>query len=82
MIFQSTDTLNTYYSTILHPFFSNLITILYVCVCVLLMSPSMSTLMTVPTDQYLDSDRDTPGYRPDPLGQDTNFGRPSLGRPG
>lgn len=33
-------------------------------------------------DQYLDGDRDSPGYRPDPLGQDTNFGRPSLGRPG
>ncbi|XP_070514918.1 uncharacterized protein Nompa isoform X3 [Cardiocondyla obscurior] len=32
--------------------------------------------------QYLDGDRDGPGYRPDPLGQDTNFGRPSLGRPG
>lgn len=40
----------------------------------------MSTI--IQTDQYLDGDRDNPGYRPDPLGQDTNFGRPSLGRPG
>lgn len=36
---------------------------------------------TIP-DQYMDGDRDSPGYRPDPLGQDTNQGRPSLGRPG
>ncbi|XP_048508388.1 uncharacterized protein LOC105687681 isoform X2 [Athalia rosae] len=33
--------------------------------------------------QYMDGDRDGPGvYRPDTQGQDTNQGRPSLGRPG
>ncbi|XP_063987532.1 uncharacterized protein LOC135167849 isoform X2 [Diachasmimorpha longicaudata] len=32
--------------------------------------------------QYLDGDRDNPSYRPDPVGQDTNVGRPLLGRPG
>ncbi|XP_033229864.1 uncharacterized protein LOC117181378 isoform X2 [Belonocnema kinseyi] len=31
--------------------------------------------------QYLDGERDGASHRPDPLGQDTNFGRPSLGRP-
>ncbi|XP_046597619.1 uncharacterized protein LOC107217352 isoform X1 [Neodiprion lecontei] len=32
--------------------------------------------------QYMDGDRDVPGYRPDPVGQDTNQGRPTVGRPG
>ncbi|XP_044584045.1 uncharacterized protein LOC123264688 isoform X1 [Cotesia glomerata] len=32
--------------------------------------------------QYLDGDRDNPMYRPDPVGQGTNFEKPSLGRPG
>lgn len=30
----------------------------------------------------MEGDRDNPSYRPDPVGQDTNYGRPFLGRPG
>lgn len=33
-------------------------------------------------DQYLAAESDVSSHRPDPLGQDTNYDRHSLGRPG